>query len=294
MKQQFIVNTSDLFNIYIYEKNLKIVPTSATITVYSPGSDNKLVSSQAMTVDLDGLLHYSLTAADNGVTDLNYRAVITYEYDTVTTSATLFYDVVNARLSIVITDGDIVEELPQLKDSGWRIRGTAESGSTTTIVDAELMRYDEDYFKGGLAYSFELDETREVVSFDSATGTVLTTAFGSAIATDKYILTRSYTRQIERAFEKVKESLISMGKSPSLILDSYDLREIHLYYAVAEICKGNITEDGGFWWKMWVEYEKKAESALQGLSFKYDLTGDGYIADSEEGYRVSSVKSIRS
>ena len=46
-----------------------------------------------------------------------------------------------------------MNELPQLKDNGWRVHGTADSGSTTTLIDAELKRYEDDYFTGGLAYS---------------------------------------------------------------------------------------------------------------------------------------------
>ena len=289
MRQQFLVDTAETFQTYVYENNRKIVPTSATLTVYKPGSTEKLITAAAMSIGSDGLLSYALTATHNDIADENYKAVISYVFATVTYSITLFYDVVNSKLVKVITDEDLVNELPQLKDNGWRVHGTADSGSTTTLVDAELKRYEDDYFTGGLAYSLTKDETREITDFVSSTGTITTAAFTTAIATDKYILTRSFTKEIQRAFEKIDELLYRSGKRAHLILDPYDLREVHICYAVAEVCKG-LTSAGGtdtFWWQMWKDYEAKAYAIFKSLHFKYDTSNDGYIAGSEESKRIT-------
>lgn len=288
MRQQFLVDTAETFQTYVYENNRKVVPASATLTVYKPGSTDKLIDSQSMTVGSDGLLSYGLTTTHNDIAGENYKAVISYVYNSTTYTITLFYDVVNSKLVKVITDEDLVNELPQLKDNGWRVYGTADSGSTTTIVDAELKRYEDDYFTGGLAYSLTRDETREITDFVGSTGTVTTAAFTGAIATDKYILTRSFTKEIQRAFEKIDELLCRSGKRAHLILDPYDLREVHILYAVAEVCKG-FTKDGvdSFWWELWKDYEAKACAIFKGLNFKYDTSNDGYIAGNEEGKRLT-------
>ena len=289
MRQQFLADTAETFQTYVYANNRKIVPTSATLTVYKPGSSTALISAAAMTVGSDGLLSYALTATHNDVADENYKAVISYVYNAVTYTITLFYDVVNSKLVKVITDEDLVNELPQLKDNGWRVHGTADSGSTTTLVDAELKRYEDDYFTGGLAHSLTKDETREITDFVSSTGTITTAAFTGAIATDKYILTRSFTKEIQRAFEKIDELLYRSGKRAHLILDPYDLREVHICYAVAEVCKG-LTLAGGedtFWWQMWKDYESKAYAIFKSLNFKYDTSQDGYITGVEESKRMT-------
>ena len=288
MRQQFLVDTAETFRSYVYENNRKVVPTSATLTVYNPGSSDKLINAAAMTIGSDGLLSYALTATHNDLAAENYKAVISYVYNAVTYSITLFYDIVNSKLVKVITDDDIVNELPQLKDNGWRVHGTADSGSATTLIDAELKRYEDDYFTGGLAHSLTKDETREITDFVSSSGTVTTTAFSTAIATDKYILTRSFTKEIQRAFEKIDELLYRSGKRAHLILDPYDLREVHICYAVAEICKGlTVTGEATFWWQMWKDYEAKAYAIFKSLQFKYDESQDGYIAGSEEGVRLN-------
>lgn len=294
MKQQFIVNTLDTFKTWIYENNRRAVPSSARITVYRPGGDLRLADDEAMSIASDGLLSYSLSASQNSEPAENYRAAITYVLNGATSYATLFYDVVKTRLVKVVTDDDLASELPQLKDRGWRVRGTADSGTATTIVDAELKRYEDDYFTGGTAYSFDKDETREVTAFARSTGTVTTEAFSSAIATgEKYLLTRSFSREIQRAFEKAEERIMRLGRRPHLILDPYDLREVHIYQSVAEACKGLINDSESIWREMWKEYEKKAEDSFRNINFKYDSSGDGHIGANETDSAMSVIRTAR-
>lgn len=287
MKQQFLADTAGTFQTYVYENNRKIVPSSASLTIYEPGTSTVLIDAASMTIAADGLLSYALTTTHNADADENYKASITYVYNSVTYYLTLFYDVVNSKLSKVITDEDIVNELPQLKEQNWRVYGTADSGSTTTIIDANLKRYEDDYFTGGLAYSITRDETREITDFVSSTGTITTTAFSGAIATDKYCITRSFSKEIQRAFEKIEDLLTRNGQRAHLILDPYDLREVHIYYSVAEICKGLATEPGTLWWELWKDYESKAYAMFKSINFKYDTTDDGIIASTEEGKRIN-------
>lgn len=284
MRMQFLTDAADTFKTYVYENNRIIIPTSATITVYKPASTTELISAQAMTVAGDGLLSYALTATHNDIVGENYKAVVSYVYGGVTYPITLFYDVVRSKLFKVITDADIVNELPQLKDNGWRVHGTADSGSTTTIVDAELKRYEDDYFTGGLATNLTNDEARDITDFVASTGTATIVAAMATAAGHKYTLTRSYTAEIQRAFEKIDELITRAGKRSALILDSYDLREVHICYSVAEVCKG-LTGAGGtdtFWWQMWKDYEAKAYAIFKSINFKYDESDDGSISESEK------------
>ncbi|HHL39624.1 MAG TPA: hypothetical protein ENJ37_03890 [Deltaproteobacteria bacterium] len=293
MKQQFLVGMAGTLRTHVYENNRKIVPSSATVTVYRPSSTDKLVDAAAMSIGADGLLSYGLSAGDNSLAAVDYRAVISYVHDGASYEFTLFYDVVRSKLVKVITDDDLIAELPQLRDAGWKVTGKAQGGSTTTIVDAGLRRYGDDYFTGGLAYSVDKDETRAVTAFDAASGTVTVEPFSAAITTDGYVLTRSYTAEIDRAFEKIEQRLSGLGARASLILDPYDLREVHIYLAVAEACKGLVMDDGGFWWEMWRTYEKKADEAFSTLRFKYDYGDDGVISGGETASTYRTVRAAR-
>src|SRR3990172_5451647 len=150
MKQQFLAETIDTFRTYIYESNLKVVPESAFIKIFMPGGA-LLVARTAMTIGIDGLLSFELSAPDNSVPGLDYKAEVEYSLASKTHYAVLFYDVVRSRLAKVITDDDIFSELPQLRDRGWSVSGTAEGGSETTIIDSRLKRYGDGYFTGGVA-----------------------------------------------------------------------------------------------------------------------------------------------
>ncbi len=293
MKQQFLLSTATDFQSYVYEFNLKVVPDLATITIYKPGGDNKLVDAAAMTVGSDGLLSYSLTAGQNSIEASNYKAVIAYTYGSVAHYVTLFYDVVLSRLVTVITDEDVVIELPQLRESGWRVHGTAEAGTATTLVDSELKRFEDDYFTGGTVRSLDKDEVRGVRNFVSSTGTVTVSAFSSSITTDKYIIMRSYSQEIHRAFEKIEERLVRLGRRPELVLDPYDLREVHIYYSVAEVCKALVTQKNDFWWEMWKSYEDKADTVFMSINFKYDSSSNGYVSESEAKTGLGVIRSTR-
>lgn len=301
MRMTFLKDTAGVFKAYIYANNRKVVPSSATITIYQPSVTTKMVDAAAMTIGADGLLSYTLSAGNNtriaGASAVynSHRVVVNYVYNGETLSIEYFYDVVNAKLTNLLTDADVVAELPQLKDNGYKITGTAKSGTVTTIVDSDIIRYPDSYFTGGLAYSIAQDLTREITGFVSSTGTVTTTAFPVAIATDKYILSRSYTVEILRAFEKVEDLLIRMGKRPYLILDPADLKEVHLCYSVSEICKGMATasDSNNFWWQMWKDYEAKAYAIFKSINFKYDEFDDGVILPNEDNKRFKSLTTGR-
>ncbi len=299
---EFIKDTQGVLSTYVYDNNQAIVPASATVTIYKPGVMAKLVDSAPMTIGADGLLSYTVTADMNqhyissgriarpDITFISnsHKAVIAYVYNSTTYYATLFYDVVNSKLTQVITDDDVINELPQLKDRGWKVHGTAASGSTTTIVDPGLTRYADDYFTGGLAYSAALDQTRAITGFAASTGTVtVAPAFSSAISTDKYILTRSFTKEIRRSFEKIEDLLNRTGRRAYLCLDPFDLREVHIFFSVAEVCKGMITEENNMWWTLWQDYDKRGYAIFKSLNLKYDEFDDGIITSDEMNTRLN-------
>lgn len=293
MKQQFIVGVAGVFSSSFYRDNRRITPTSAQLTVYKPGGAAKLIDNAAMSIAQDGLVSYGLTTADNTQPGCDYKAVVTYTYAGVVCYGVFFYDVVASRLIKTIIDDDIIAELPQIKESGWKVRGKAEAGSATTIVDSELKRYQDGYFTGGNAYSIDKDETREIAGFASSSGTITTVEFSAAISTDRYVLTRSYSREIDRAFEKIEERLRRAGKRPHLVLDAEDLREVHIMASTAEVCKGMITEIDGLWWGLWKDYEKKTDDAFAAMNFKYDATGDGFISGVERAVKAERLKAVR-
>lgn len=293
-KQEILVGVTGTFQTFISEDNIDIVPTSATITIYNPNASTELVSAQAMTVGSDGLLSYALTADNNELIDENYQAVIIYILNGNTEYlAPVFYDVVNSILTSVITDDDVVKELPQITEKGYKEFGTSTSGSTTTIVHGDLKRFPDDYFKGGLAESFTQGEKRNITNFVQSTGTVTTEAFTASASTDKYMLTRSYTREIDRALDKIRDRIQQKGQYHALIIDSADLKELHLMFTVAEICKSFVVSVDDVWDMFRKDYQKRADEMFRDFKFKYDVDEDGFIGSGEEDEDYTSLRSTR-
>jgi hypothetical protein len=287
MKQQFLKDGIGTIKVYAFKDNLPIVPSSAIITIYKPGTTIEFINSQPMTIASDGLLSYNLTAEDNKTLDDHYKVVITYTFEGEDYPRILFYDVVNSLLYIVISDEDLINEMPSIAKKGWKTTGQATSGSSTTIVDEELTKFENDYFTGGTAYSVEKDESRIITDFAKSTGTLTTEAFGSAIATDKYVLTRSFTKEIQRAFEKIEDLLVRAGKRPQLVMDSFEIREVHIYLAVSEVCKGLAGDTDSLWYEWYKEYQKTGLAIFKALNLKYDDNEDGTISPVEETKKFS-------
>ena len=283
MKQEFLEDLAGDFQHQIIENNIEVVPSSAIITVFEPNTTNELVTAQAMNIGSDGLLTYSLTAGDNDIHEENYKADITYIDGGVTKKVVVFYDVVKVLLHQVITDEDVINELPSTDNLQWQTLGDMTGGSTTTIIDLNLSTFEDDNYTGGVATNLTNNETRKITDFVANTGTITTETFTTTNESgDKYKLQRSFGREITRAWEKLLNLIRENGKRHALILDSNDLREVHILMSVVEITKGFSNESDEFWFAVWNKYEEKADIRFNKLNLKYDIGDDGTLSSSDK------------
>ena len=165
-------------------------------------------------------------------------------------------------LKSIVRDTDITGELPQLKGAGWKVMGTSQKDTRTTLTDSELSAYPDDYFVGGTLYSIDHDELKEITDFRSKDGVVTFESLTHTIPNIKYILTRSFSEQILKTFKKLEDVMNLLMVGDNISIDPYDLKEVHVYLAIAEVCKGLSTDDSGFWYKMWKEYETRGSELL--------------------------------
>jgi hypothetical protein len=293
MKQEILADVGGTFKVYVYQDNLIAVPSAATMDVYKPGQTTKFLDGVTVTVNADGMLSYALSADNNDIPDENYKVVVTFTLDGTDYDRVFFYDVVLSKLEMVITDDDLIRELPLLAKNGRSYAGTSTAGSTTTMTDLALQQFIDNYWTGGMAYSATQDDEREITDFDQATGVVTFNAFASDAGTDDYILRRSFLREIENAFDKIKKKIRDKGKRPFLVLDAADLYEPHVLLAVAEICKGLATDRDSIFWDLWKDYQEQFENSFGSLTFKYDFSQDGFISGAEESESMGGVKLIR-
>ena len=142
-----------MVEVKIYEDNVLVVPDSATLTIKAsdnnstsdvlglsfPGTIQKIVDAQAMTVADDGTLSYVVPAAsmpslaENCVIEIDYVIITGDSPDEVTThnKAVFLFDIVNNALKCNVTDDDLKCYAPQIADDLWTGSGMPTSYSGT-------------------------------------------------------------------------------------------------------------------------------------------------------------------
>jgi len=102
----------------IYEEGTQKVPSSATITVKSPGGTAQ-VEDVAMAVAGSGTLTYTLDSAYTAKLWENAVIEIEYVISTVIYKAVFMFDVVLNKLKISVIDADLKEYYPKLAEDIW-------------------------------------------------------------------------------------------------------------------------------------------------------------------------------
>lgn len=298
MKQEFLKGKTDTIRLSVYENNRPLIPDSVKITLYKP-SGSELQAQASGSVDgTTGEMSYNLTATHTADHDTNYKAVWEYVYNGSTYYQTQLFDVVKSKLSIPITDDDLFDELSSLKDQYEQKQGTADSGSTSTLVDAERKEADN-YWKGGkieiLAGTGEGD-VRDITGFTKSTSTFSVTPNFSATpdTTSIYRVIRSFTSKIEQGFEEICTMLYNKGNRASLILESSQIKFPLLYLTISKIALDLSDEVDDKWDRLANSYYTKFENSFTNMKLEYDADESGYIEGEEEGMKPNTLRLFRS
>ncbi|MFQ5674127.1 MAG: hypothetical protein ACE5G9_13670 [Nitrospinales bacterium] len=268
----------------IYEDNRTIVPVSPTITLKKPDQSDFPVAvvEQAMTVAGGGAVSYTMPTANTGQLLENCTGTIHYVFDSVAYQFGFLFDIVRSRLEMVITDEDLFDEFPGLRESGYRQIGAASAaGTVSTLVDTAQLIQPDDFWTGGAVEFPASGERRSVTDFDSATAT-LSFAPALAVATapgSKYIVSRSFRKERARAFQDIIERLRNAGRRAALIVDSHQLRTAHILLTLAKIFRGFVNSET--YRQLSRDYAEMYDRLFQELRLDYDANEDGAINDSE-------------
>lgn len=129
-RQKVLYNSANATNPLVFQlvlNDVKVTPTSATITIYAPGNTTALVSAAAMTVS-GTLLTYTVTTTTTASwpVDTGYRAEIAVTYSGAVYSRVIVFDVVAYLLDLAIG-------VDQLVDIDERVAGMVHNGSTDMV-----------------------------------------------------------------------------------------------------------------------------------------------------------------
>jgi hypothetical protein len=282
MRQQLYEDSAtDYLLLRIFDHNRQKVPSSATATIIIGGTTDVTAASATISVAGDVTYIPGATVLD----ELSEDCVVEWavSVDGVSQTYRQLFDIVRCKLFAVVTDEDLIGECPPLQDERWLARGTADSGTSKTLVDADLINYQDDHFSGGIIEITDgtsAGQARVISDFAQSSGTVTwTTSCPSSIdTTSKYVVRRTYQRELDRAWDEVEGFVQKAGYRPALVMDSEELKNLHIYLALGRICKGMAKTDD-VWWGRGRDYEGKALREMNGMQFVYDSDEDGVPDD---------------
>ena len=274
---------------FVYEDNRMITPVSPLITLRKPNLSNfpTPVVNMAMTVLNGGALEFIMPAENTAEILENCGGTVSYSHNGGNYVFGFLFDIVRSRLEMTIADDDLFSEFPPLRDSGYReISAASGAGTTTSLVDTARLIHQDDYWTGGTVEFPATGEARNVVDFDSATSRLTfdpPLAAATAMGT-KYVVTRSFRRERVRAFQDILERLRNSGRRAALIMDSHQLRTIHIFLTLAKIFRGFLNSD--VYQTLSREYSALCDRLFQELRLDYDINGDSTIVRDEKGFQT--------
>lgn len=290
MKQQLVkASATDEVELEVWDHNVQVVPTAALISLVINGeTDVSLVSA---TISAAGTCTYvpGATVLD----ELSENSIADWELTIAgeTKKFRQLFDVVLHPLVPAVTDEDLIAECAQLQVERYRESGLADSGNTVSVVSVLLREYPDNYFQGGTLEIVDgacAGQKQRISGSARSTGTItVDTAFGSALnSTSRFVAQRTFQNEIDRAWEDILAMIQSKGYRPALIINSEDIRPMHVAWALTKICKNLSKDPADIWWARAGAFREDFESQMKEMRFVYD-TEEDELPDDVKVFRPS-------
>lgn len=288
MKQQLVEDSAtDQLELEVWDHNVRVVPTAALISIIVDGSTD--VSLATATITSTGVCTYVPGATV--LADLAEDAVAEWKL-TIAGETKYFrqmFDIVLRPLHPAVTDEDLISECAQLQEYRYMVSGLADSGDTVSLTSILLKEYQDNHFQGGTLEIVDgacAGEKQRIAGNISATGTISIEASLSTTITSasRFVARRTYQREIDRAWDDVQAMIQSKGYRPALIMNSEDIRPVHLYWTLVKVCRNLSRSPEDIWWRRADTFDSEFQSRSGMLKFNYDSNEDAW-PDSHKSFR---------
>jgi hypothetical protein len=280
MKQQLILDsTTDQLELEVWDHNVQVIPTSALVSIIVFG--NTEVSLAAATVAANGTCTYvpGATVLD----ELAEDALVEWKL-TIAGAPQYFrqmFDIVLRKLHPAVTDEDLISECAQLQDYRYQESGLAESGTSVSLVSILLREYQDNHFQGGTLEITDgacAGEKQRIATNVRGSGTItLDASLSTSVdATSRFVARRSYQREIDRAWDDIQAMIQTKGYRPALIMNSEDLRPVHLCWTLVKICRNLSKGPDDIWWARSNTFNDEYGAKLGMVNFVYDSDQDDW------------------
>ncbi len=263
------------------------MPVSGTITVYKPGGNTELVSSTAVSIETDGEIKYTLSAANTATVDKNYKIELTYQVDDTVYRPFYLFSIVETPLINTVRDEDLFHYVPELRNKITpNVIETTSIGTTSTLISTELTAYNLD-FKGGYTTIYIDDTTEhkaEITAWVPETSTItFTPGYTANIASGlKAQIRASYQRFIDEAYQDhVYRDIRNRVPLAAGYIDTTVTDNLTKYKALEIICFGKVEEIDDKWDMRAKHFSSIYSKEYGKLNEAYDYNEDGDIDHSE-------------
>lgn len=285
IKQEILQSRSGDLEYKKHIDNIQIVPSAATIsiTTESGAAMPTAITDEVMTIDSYGTMTYTVSAANAALLGQNFIAEIKYTYDAEEYIYRFLFDIVKNKLTNIVTDDDIENEYPKLKQLYRTTHGEVSSvGGLDEIIDDKNLNETIDYYNGSkvkILSGNNKDWNCDITSFDeiNRTLTLKENAPLAFVIGDKFLINKSYTNQIQRAFEEIQDWLRTRGYRPSLIIDDTQIREVHITCSIMKILHGMGESER----EEFEDYRDKYFKLREQMKLLYDTDETGEPEDSD-------------
>lgn len=280
MKQQLIVDSAtDQLELEVWDHNVQVVPTAALVSLIIDGTTE--VSLATAAVSAAGTCTYVPGAIV--LDDLEENCVAEWAL-TISGAVKYFrqmFDVVLRPLHPAVTDEDLIAECAQLQDARYLESGLCDSGTSTTVVSALLQEYQDNHFEGGtleIVDGAAKGSKARIAGNVRSTGTIsLSTSLASAVdTTSRFVARRTFQREIDRAWEDIEAMIQVKGYRPALVMNSEDLRPVHLCWTLVKICRNLSKSPEDIWWERQKTFNDEFTAKLGMVEFVYDSDEDSW------------------
>lgn len=298
MKQKILIDIGGDLELKYFENSLQVIPApaaSAKVIIYDDGGAVKVALS-VVSIDSAGTMSFAITAAIADDVYSNWKAVWQFVVNGNTIYKTTLFDVVRNILENPVIDEDIINAAAFLKEQNYNKIFTSDSGTSTTIISTELTEKD-DYWNGGSAEVIDginVGQIRKVTDFVASTTKLTVEAFVAAIdATSKIRLTRTFKKEIDRAFDRFKLDVKNRGIRIDRIIDDSQVKEYIIILSLHYICFGLSTDIADIWFAKAEAYMSDYKKLIGTAVFEYDDDNDGNIESDEEQKNIFQPKGKR-
>lgn len=298
------VNQDYIFKETYFEKGLAIIPTSATITIYNQ-SGVVVINGASMTVNTTtGELTYTWLAASNTKEENNFKVMITYVYNAISTKTNYLIDVVKNPLRCIVSDEDLFIQIGELREKvKEKTVSTDTIGTVNACVIKNLLTDVRDYTGGYVSFFIDSDPTctiqhdARILSHSQITGAItFSPSYTCSIPAQTTCRIRpSYKQSIDNAFNRFvirdirakANSSYGSNKTASGYINSDAINMLVVSKALETICFSQVEETGDKWEIRYKRFYDMYNTELGKMFEPYDQDASGTISETENDNRPS-------